>query len=68
VSFSRIPATAVAPAPQDAPEPPGFPSDGARRIYAQVLGRSPDGRLFAAGHDPDRRGLNVYARTSTRPG
>lgn len=66
VNLARIRSTDVAPPPQDAEAPPDFASDGARRIYAEVLGRLPDGRLFAAGHDNAQRGNNVYARTALR--
>jgi hypothetical protein len=68
VNFVKVDKAAVAPPPQDAPSPPDFASDGARRVYAEVLGRLPDGRLFAAGHDSDRTGETVYARTAVAGG
>lgn len=68
VFVARIDRTAIAPPPESAPGFPDFANDGVRRVYAEVLGRLPDGRLFAVGHVESQPGNNVYVRVQVPGG
>jgi hypothetical protein len=67
VNVFRVPRGAVAPPVTAAPEPAPFAADGARTVDTEVLGRLPDGRLFAAGRDRADPGGTGYARVA-QPG